>query len=112
MAEAIDSAGYRAIRAANAWQALETLRRERPALLLVDVFLPGMSGTEFLRHVKAAPAWDRIPRVIMTATNDPMIGVREDAAVFYKPFDMRALVEVVKRYCDRARPQVGARQVV
>jgi hypothetical protein len=67
-----------------------------------------MSGTEFLRHVKATPAWNRIPRVIMTATNDPMIGVREDAAVFYKPLDLTSLVEVVKRYCDRARPQLSA----
>ena len=107
----IDAIGYRAILAGSGWQALEALKRESPALMLVDLFLPGMSGSEFLRHVKATPALARIPRFIMTGTNDPMIGVREDAAVFYKPIDLVALVEVVKRYCDRARLQLVARAI-
>jgi hypothetical protein len=44
----------------------------------------------------------------MTATNDPMIGVREDSAVFYKPLDLDSLVEVVRRYCDNSRPRLEA----
>ena len=40
----------------------------------------------------------------MTGINDPMIGFREDAAVFYKPVDLSSLVEVVKRYCERSQP--------
>jgi two-component system cell cycle response regulator DivK len=107
-ADAIGAAGYRAIQARDGWQALEALAQERPALLLVDLFLPGMSGTEFLRFVKINPSWSHIPRVIMTGANDPMIGIREDAAVFYKPLDLDSLIEVVKRYVDRARPRLAA----
>jgi DNA-binding response OmpR family regulator len=106
--DAIEAIGYRAIQARDGWQALEALKRERPAVMLVDLSLPGMSGSEFLRFVRESPTWSRIPRVIMTGTNDPMIGVREDAPVFYKPLDIDSLVAVVQRYCDRARPQISA----
>jgi DNA-binding response OmpR family regulator len=109
IAEALDAAGYRAVHARDGWQALDALKREHPAVLLVDLFMPGMSGTEFLRFVKANAGWSRIPRVIMTGTNDPMIGIREDAAVFYKPLDLDSLVAVVRRYSGhRSRPQVSA----
>jgi DNA-binding response OmpR family regulator len=107
-ADAIEAAGYRTIRAEDGWQALEALERETPAVLLVDMSLPRMSGSELLRLVRESPVWSRIPRVIMTGTNDPMIGVREDAPVFYKPLDLDTLVAAVERYCDRARPQPPA----
>ena len=104
VAEAIGSAGYRTTLARGAWRGLEALTRERPAMILVDLMLPGMGGSEFLGLVKTNPTWSRIPRVIMTGINDPMIGIREDAAVFYKPVDLSSLIEVVKRYCERSQP--------
>lgn len=107
-ADAIEALGYRAIRAGDGLQALEALKQEQPAMLLVDLALPGMSGSEFLRFVRNDPIWSRIPRVIMTGTNDPMIGIREDAPVFYKPLDLGSLAAAVHRYCDRARPQASA----
>lgn len=107
-AEAIEALGYRAIRAGDGLEALEALKQEQPAMLLVDMSLPGMSGSEFLRFVRNHPIWSRIPRVIMTATNDPMIRLREDVPVFYKPLDMASLAAIVHRYCERARPPVSA----
>jgi DNA-binding response OmpR family regulator len=107
-AGAISSAGCRIIHVRDGWGALDTLKRERPAVLLVDLNLPGMSGSELLRFVRSDPTWATIPRVIMTATNDPMIGIREDAPVFYKPLDFDSLVAVVQRYYERARPEVSA----
>ena len=64
--EAIASAGYRAIPVHDGWQALEALKREQPSMLLVDLHLPGMSGSEFLRLVRNDPRWSQIPRLIMT----------------------------------------------
>ena len=104
-ADAIEAAGCRAINVCDGWQALEVLKQEQPAVMLVDLTLAGTGGTEFLRAVRNSPAWSRIPRVIMTATNDPMIGIREDAPVFYKPLDIDSLIAVVERYCDRGRPR-------
>ena len=104
-ADALNSMGYRTIQARDGLQAIEALEREQPAVMLVDLSLPGMSGSELLRFVRNNPSWSQIPRVIMTGTNDPMIGVREDAPVFYKPLDIDSLAAAVHRYCDRARPQ-------
>jgi two-component system phosphate regulon response regulator PhoB len=108
VAEAIQAAGYQTIHVRDGWQALDVLKQEQPAVLLIDMLLPGMGGSELLRFVRTSPTWSRIPRVIMTGTNDPMIGVREDAPVLYKPLDLDSLVAVVRRYCDRARPQISA----
>jgi CheY-like chemotaxis protein len=99
--DVISSMGYRAVWARDGWQALGALERERPTMMLVDLSLPGMSGSEFLRSVRKTPSWSDIPRFIMTGTNDSMIGVREDTAVFYKPFDMDALMQLVERHCGK-----------
>jgi DNA-binding response OmpR family regulator len=111
IADAIRSFGYRAIQARDGWSALEALKLEQPAVMLIDLTLPGMSGSEFLRVVRNSSAWSRIPYVIVTATNDPMIRVREDAPVLYKPVDMESLVEVIERHCGKTRPQVAASSV-
>ena len=102
-ADVISSMGYRAVWARDGWQALGALERERPTMMLVDLSLPGMSGSEFLRSVRKTPSWSDIPRFIMTGTNDSMIGVREDTAVFYKPFDMDALMQLVETPLRRTR---------
>jgi CheY-like chemotaxis protein len=107
-ADAIVAAGYRATCAHDGWQALAALDHEQPAVMLVDLLMPGMSGSELLRRVKERPAWSHIRCVIMTGTNDPMIRVREDAPVFYKPVDLESLVQVIGRYCD---PVIGAHGV-
>ena len=65
-AEAIEALGYRAIRAGDGLQAIEALKQEQPAMLLVDMSLPGMSGSEFLRFVRNDPGLVELPRVIMT----------------------------------------------
>lgn len=108
-AEAITAAGYRAICVCDGWQALAALDRELPAAMLVDLSMPGMSGSELLRRMNDHPLWSRVPRVIITGTNDPMIRVREDAPVFYKPVDLDSLLQVLSRCCDPARPDDGVR---
>ena len=79
------------------------LEEERPALMLVDLFMPVMNGAEFLKIVKRNPQLAAIPRVIMTAANDQMIGVKEDVTVLYKPVDFDAL-DAPPAEVLRARP--------
>jgi len=107
-AHAIEALGYRTIRARDGRQALQMLKHQAPAVMVVDLSLPGRVGSDFMRLVRDSPTWSRIPRIIITGTNDPMIGVREDAPVLYKPVDISSLVAVVQRYCDRSWPHVVA----
>jgi CheY-like chemotaxis protein len=98
--EIVQEGGYRAIRAGNGREALARLEEETPALMLIDLFMPIMNGAELLKVIKKSPKLSAIPRVIMTAANDQMIGVREDVTVLYKPVDFDALTQILHRYCD------------
>jgi CheY-like chemotaxis protein len=97
--ELIEDQGYRAICVGNGREALAVLEHERPCLMLIDVFMPIMNGVEFLRVVKTRAALADIPRVLMTAANDRMIGVKEDVSVLYKPVDFDALKRMLEKYC-------------
>jgi CheY-like chemotaxis protein len=101
MSEAIGALGYRTIRARDGREALLALLEESPAVMLVDMFMPRMAGSEFLGLVKRSTKWSRIPRVIITGTNDPMISIREDAPVLFKPVDFGTLAQVVRTYCEQ-----------
>jgi CheY-like chemotaxis protein len=100
--ELIEDQGYRAIVVDNGREALAVLEHERPCLMLIDVFMPIMNGIEFLRVVKARPSLADIPRVVMTAANDHMIGVKEDVSVLYKPVDFDSLKRLLEKCCPPA----------
>jgi CheY-like chemotaxis protein len=98
--DVVEDSGYRAICASNGREALLLLEDEVPALMLIDLFMPVMNGVELLKVIKKSPKLASIPRVIMTAANDQMIGVREDVTVLYKPVDFDALTRLLQRYCE------------
>ncbi len=100
--DVVEERGYRAICVENGREALSVLEGEQPALMLVDLFMPVMNGAEFLKIVKKSPRLASIPRVIMTGANDPMIGVKEDVTVLYKPVDFEALARLLQKYCEPA----------
>lgn len=104
ISEAIGALGYRTVRARDGREAVLALIEEIPTVMLVDMFIPEMNNVEFLGFVKRSTKWSRIPRVIITGTNDPMIGIREDAPVLFKPVDFPTLAQVVRTYCEQARP--------
>ncbi len=58
---------------------------ERPALVLLDLHMPGMSGREVLAQLKADPALRRIPVIIFSSSEDPLDveGAYEDGANSY-----------------------------
>jgi DNA-binding response OmpR family regulator len=96
MSEAIGALGYRTIRARDGREAVLALLEESPAVMLVD-----RTGSDFLGFVKRSTRWSRIPRVIVTGTNDPMISIREDAPVLFKPVDFGTLAQVVRTYYEQ-----------
>ena len=102
----VEEQGFRAICAGNGREALAMLERERPCLMLIDVFMPVMNGVQFLRAIKSNAALAGIPRVLMTAANDQMIGVKEDVSVLYKPVDFESLKRILHKYCAPNHPRL------
>jgi len=59
--------GYTVITASSGAEALEKVRTEAPDLVLLDIVMPGMSGYEVARHLRADPATRFLPIVMVTA---------------------------------------------
>ncbi|OWQ93787.1 hypothetical protein CDN99_04920 [Roseateles aquatilis] len=67
----LEAAGYRVHMAASAEDGLEAARRERYALILVDVEMPGMDGFEFVTRIRQDDALRDISAVLVTSRNAP-----------------------------------------
>jgi len=62
---------YRLLFAKDGPRALELASSERPALVLLDVMMPGMSGHEVCRLLKSAPDTSATPVIFVSALSDP-----------------------------------------
>jgi len=88
--------------ASNGLDALAQARALRPALVLMDLKIPGLDGLEATRRLKADPATSGIPVVALTA--QAMTGDRERALkagcddYITKPIDVRSVIELLKAH--------------
>lgn len=69
----LQSRGYRIIEASDGLVALKLVKRERPALILMDVDLPGLDGIGITRRVKEDAALRDTPIFMVTAFDTPEI---------------------------------------
>jgi CheY-like chemotaxis protein len=82
--------------------ALEGLAKDRPDLVLLDISLPEMEGTEVLRRIRADAALGQLPVVALTA--HAMTGDKEKALAagcddfVRKPFELDDLEAVIRGY--------------
>jgi len=106
----LEKAGHSAIRAGDAEQALELVRAELPHLIVIDWMLPGMSGIELARSLRANKRTESIPLIIVTARGseqDKLAGLEIGADDYMtKPFSPRELNARVKAVLRRRAPQV------
>jgi putative two-component system response regulator len=68
--ELLTSRGYRVVTASDAHEAQEALREGKPDLILLDVVMPGKSGYELCRELKADPTTRLIPIIMITGLTD------------------------------------------
>ncbi len=72
-----------------------------PAMILLDVNMPRMTGTEFLRTIRANPAHGLIPIIIMTSSNDDrdVLAAFQGGANSYvlKPVSFGGLIGAIQR---------------
>ncbi|HET7190102.1 MAG TPA: response regulator transcription factor [Gemmatimonadaceae bacterium] len=68
--------GYRVSTAASGPDALETARRERPALVVLDLMLPGLSGYDVLEQLRAGDATKDIAVLMLTARREEQDRIR------------------------------------
>ena len=92
---ALVSAGHEVRAAATGYEALEHLTRESADLILLDLRMPLMDGTEFAREYRERAG--AAPIVVLTAATERAVSRKELSASRYleKPFDLDELLRVV-----------------
>ncbi len=99
-------AGFETLLATTGEEALSLLRRRVPDIIVLDLMLPDISGTEVCRQMKADPRTRHIPVVMLTAKGeevDRVVGFELGADDYVtKPFSVRELVLRLKSVLRRA----------
>jgi two-component system cell cycle response regulator DivK len=66
--DVLEASGYRVAEAETAEDGLRMAAEQNPALILMDIHLPGMNGIEALQRLRADPATRAIPVIAVTAS--------------------------------------------
>jgi two-component system alkaline phosphatase synthesis response regulator PhoP len=110
----LEREGLRAVVAATGEKGLELAldRQNPPALVLLDLMLPGMSGTELCRRLRREPQTRRTPIIMLTARgseSERVAGLELGADDYVtKPFSVRELVARVRAVLRRSEDTAAA----
>ena len=96
--ELLSDNGFRVVEARDGAEALWFMQHDPPALVVLDVHMPGIDGPTFARELRMGLR--HVPLVILTGAQDPRHEADRCNAEAYlaKPFDAKDLVRVVKRF--------------
>lgn len=93
--------GFRTMESESAEEGVRLARAHRPALILMDIQLPGMNGIDALRSLRADPQTRDIPVIAVTASAMNHDRQKIMAAGFdgyqHKPLNIRGFLEAVER---------------
>jgi two-component system phosphate regulon response regulator PhoB len=98
--------GYDTITAGDGNDALDSAIKNSPDLIILDLMVPGIDGTEVARRLKADPKTAKIPIIMLTAKSeetDVVVGLTLGADDYVtKPFSMKVLLARVGSVLRRA----------
>ena len=97
--------GYRTVEAETAEEGIRLAREEMPALILMDIQLPGMNGMQALGHLRADPLTRAVPVIAVTASAMTQDRQKIMAAGFdgyqSKPINVKEFVAAVRQMLNR-----------
>jgi CheY-like chemotaxis protein len=102
----LELANFEIIEAYNGEECLSKLQEgQKPALILLDIMMPGISGYEVCQKIKQTPEWKDIKVIMLTAKGqkgDAEEGLKSGADDYIiKPFDPYELIEQVKEILQK-----------
>lgn len=101
----LKKAGFEVAAAFTGKQALDLVARRAPDLILLDIMLPELSGTEVASRIRSNPATAAIPIIMLTAKGeevDQIVGLTVGADDYIpKPFSMKVLTARVQALLRR-----------
>ena len=107
----LEQDGFLSEFAEDAAQAVSSIKKSRPDLILLDWMLPGMSGVELAERLKGKSDTKSIPIIMLTAKNeegDKVRGLDVGADDYVtKPFSARELLARIRTILRRVSPQLA-----
>ena len=90
--------GFRVVEARDGAEALRAVQTDPPAVVVLDIQMPGVDGPTFARELRQALR--HVPLVVLTGVADPRHQADRCNAEAYlsKPFDAEELVRIVRRF--------------
>lgn len=107
---ALSRRGYEVVGALNAETGLQLIRERQPAVAMVDLMMPSISGYDVCRQLRADPQTVQLPIIVLTASG--MLSAERDALAagadqfILKPVGLKLLTETIeavqagKQTCD------------
>lgn len=101
LAAVLAEEGHQVRTACSGDDALRQMRSAPPCLVLLDLHMPGMSGSELRSALLADPQLAAVPIIVLSAAAELREAAAAIGAVGYvgKPIDIKALLELIARYC-------------
>jgi len=100
------NAGFTVITAQDGQEALELAQNEKPDLIITDYHMPQLSGLELCQRLKADPATNGIPAIMLTARGYHLDPVDTEQSgilrMLSKPFSPRQLLATVNEVLAQA----------
>jgi len=107
----VEQCGFRAVKAFDAEAAQAQIKQALPDLILLDWMLPGSSGVELARRLRADARTRDIPIIMLTARGeerDKILGLEAGADDYItKPFSPRELMARIRAVLRRRTPQIS-----
>lgn len=100
----LEEKGYDVVVHSTGERITEVIKKEKPDLILIDLWIPGMSGDEVTRWLKNDKKLKHTPIIIVSANQDTAkAAVNSGADAFInKPFDIMELEATVAKYLAKA----------
>jgi two-component system cell cycle response regulator DivK len=110
--DVLQAKGYRTVETETAEEGLDLARQHQPALILMDIQLPGINGIEALDRLRADPLTRAIPVIAVTASamthNRQQILAAGFDGYQPKPISLRDLLDTVRGMLDRPHGAIAA----
>ena len=98
----LEGSGYTIIPVQNSLHIYDVIEREHPDLLLLDLWMPVLSGDQVLKSLRKNPKTHELPVIIISASRDGKQIAADAGATDYmaKPFDLDYLLQKVQQYVN------------
>lgn len=108
----LENNGFKVLTAGSGEEGLETLKKEKVDLILLDIMLPGIDGMEMLKRLRKNPDTADLPVIMLTAKSEEInkvLGLEVGADDYIsKPFGIYELVARVKAVLRRSERHVAS----